>query len=52
MSKLILKVKEHLPYAEIERLEEQIKKDLEKNGFAIVDDCIDIYEIKTGEDDN
>ena len=51
MSKLILKVKPNLPYAEILRLEETIKNDLEKNGFAIVDNSIDIYEIETGEDD-
>ena len=34
MSKLILKLKQHLPYPEIERLEESIKRDLDKNGFC------------------
>lgn len=51
MSKLILKLKQKLPFPEIERLEEAIKNDLEKNGFAIIDDKFDIYEINTGEDD-
>lgn len=51
MSKLILKLKVHLPYPEIERLEDCIKKDLEQNGFAIIDDKFDIYEIETGEED-
>ena len=51
MSKLILKVNRHLPYNELLRLEETIKEDLEKNGFAIIDNSIDIYEIKTEKDD-
>lgn len=51
MSKLILKVKDKLPYNELLRLENTIKEDLQKNGFAVIDDRIDIYEIETGEDD-
>lgn len=49
MSKLILKLKQHLPYNEIERLEDCIKRDLDENGFAIIDDKFDIYEIETEE---
>ena len=51
MSKLILKVKDRLPCNELLRLEDAIKEDLEKNGFTIIDDRIDIYEIETGEGD-
>lgn len=46
MAKLILKLKQRLPYDEIERLENRIKKELNENGFAVVDaDTVDIYEI-------
>ena len=49
MGKLILKLKEYLPFNEIDRLEDAIKRDLDTNGFAIIDDKFDIYEIETEE---
>ena len=51
MSKLILKPTIMLPNADIERLEEQIANDLEKNGFVIIPPIFEVYEIdeKEGE---
>lgn len=52
MKKLIFKVNARLKYDDMERLEQDIVKSLDKYGFAIIDDTIDIYEIEVGEDDN
>ena len=52
MKKLIFKVNCMLSYDDMERLEQDIIKSLDKNGFAIIDNRIDIYEIEVGEDDN
>lgn len=47
MAKILLHFRGHLPYDEIERFETRIKKELDENGFAIVDDNFDIYEIES-----
>ena len=51
MKKVIFKLKTSMKYDDIERLENSIAESLDKHGFAIIDDSIDIYEIEIGEDD-
>lgn len=50
MSKLIIKVKRVLRDDDRERLEFQLKKDLENNGFAVIDDNFEVYEIEEKEE--
>lgn len=45
MSKLLLKIKGTYPYIDVLKIEKQLLKDLENNGFAIIDDRFDVYEI-------
>lgn len=49
MSKLILKPTVMIHRDELDRLEERIAKDLERNGFAIIDPIFEVYEIKEKE---
>lgn len=46
MSKLILKPTTMIHPDELDRIEERIAKDLEKNGFAIISPMFEVYEIK------
>ena len=50
MGKLILKLKMTLPYTDTLEIENQILKDLDTNGFAIIDDRFDVYELDEKED--
>lgn len=52
MAKILLHFRGRLPYDEIERLEIRIKKELDENGFAIVDDNFDIYEIESDDENS
>ena len=48
MKKLIIKMKGCLTVDDRERFETDLKKQLDENGFAVVDDWVDIYEIDDG----
>lgn len=50
MSKLVIKVKKKMGDNDRERLEAQIKKDLDTNGFVVIDNNFDVYEINEGAD--
>ena len=45
MSKLILKLKGIHPLVDRTNIENQILNDLEKNGFVLLDDSFEVYEI-------
>lgn len=46
MSKLLLKPAVMLPRDDLDRIEDQIVNDLEKNGFAIIPPIFEVYEIE------
>lgn len=45
MSKLILKPTIMIPQDDLDRIEEQIARDLERDGFAIIPPIFEVYEI-------
>lgn len=49
MSKLLLKPTAMIKHDDLDRIEEQIKQDLEKNGFAIIPSMFEVYEINNDE---
>lgn len=48
MKKVILKINHNLPPIEFERIEEQFRKDLHKNGFIVVGPDVDVIEFDDG----
>lgn len=46
MNKLIIVCDQLVKPDELERTEERIKRDLERNGFALLDNRFKVYEIK------
>ena len=51
MKKLIIVCSNLLKPDDRERLEENIKLDLERNGFALLDGRFEVYEIDTDKED-
>ena len=51
MKKLIIKCTGVMKPDDRDRLEENIKLDLERNGFALLDDRFEVYEIDTDKED-
>lgn len=45
MSRLVIKIKRKLRDSDREGIENSIKKDLDENGFVLLDDNFDIYEL-------
>lgn len=45
MSKLVIKLKCLTKVDDRERIEEWIKKDLKENGFVLIDDMFEVYEV-------
>lgn len=51
MKKLIIVCKGNIKPDELCRTEDRIKRDLDRQGFALLDDRYEIHEIDTGKED-
>lgn len=51
MKKVILKYDGVLIRDELERIEEQFKSDLERNGFIVIDNRFEVIEFDDGKDE-
>ena len=52
MKRVIIKYRGILPIDELERLEYQLKQDLDNNGFIVVDNTCEIIEFDDGKEES
>lgn len=51
MKKVILRFNGMLTHDELERIEEQFKSDLDRNGFIVIDNRFDVIEFDDGKEE-